>query len=461
MSNSPNVLSSSRIAVVGFAHTGQAVARVARQQGTPVVAIDDRPSNEAIGVALELGVELVINPSREQILRFVRDCEFVVVSPGIPPSHPVFEVASDNQLISEIELAYRLATVPIIAVTGTNGKTTVTELVTQMMVHSGWKTTAAGNIGPTLIDAVERTDLDYIVAEVSSFQLALCTTFRPNIGTWLNFAEDHLDWHRSLEEYSASKARIWQEQNAGDVAVVNQDDPVVMAAAATVRSRIVTFGSRDADYTGRDGRFVGPGGVDLGEYTLLARTLPHDIDNGLAALATALEAGATIEGCRQALSSHRVLPHRIELVTRINHIAFYDDSKATTPSAVIAALSAFRSVVLIAGGRNKGLDLGAIGAFVDQRRDLRLRAVVAIGEASDEVRKVFSRHGPVVQAGSMEEAVGAAFELAEQDDAVLLSPGCASFDWYQSYVERGNAFVSAVGRLAERVTTSTDSKVGF
>jgi UDP-N-acetylmuramoylalanine--D-glutamate ligase len=436
-----------KIAVIGFARTGEAVARAAKRHGTSIVAIDDQPSEGAAQMADDLGVEFVVAPSPSQLYALVKDCVYVVVSPGVPPSHPIFAVASKDQLISEIELAYLTATAPILAITGTNGKTTVTTLVNQMMLASGIRSTAAGNIGPTLIDASAREDLDAIVAEVSSFQLAMTKHFRPRVATWLNFAEDHLDWHPDMDDYANAKAKIFSAQQDSDVAVVNINDPVVMAASSHIAARVVTFGGTDADYFVRAGHFRTQEGADLGRINLLPRVLPHDLDNALAALATALEAGATIAGCRQALAHSVVLPHRVEFVERIDEVDFYDDSKATTPSAVLAAMGSFSSLVLIAGGKNKGLNLSPLRSFADVHPEIVLRGVIVIGEAAPQLKELFSPTYTVRDANSMSDAVRAAQLLAEPGDVVLLSPGCASFDWYRSYAERGEDFVRCVHEL--------------
>lgn len=436
-----------RIAVVGFASTGEAVARVARAHGAHVVVIEDRPRHDTAARALALGVELVEAPDDTQLARAIAGCEWVVVSPGVPPTHRVFAIAPADRTVSEIEFAASLSQAPIVAITGTNGKTSVTTMVDQMMRDSGLKSAAAGNIGPTLIDAVERRDLDVIVAEVSSFQLAHTRAFHPCVATWLNFAEDHLDWHDSLEDYRAAKARIFANQRHDDVAVVPRADASIVDLARASRARVVTFGREDADYRTVGDRFVGPDGADLGGIDLLARALPHDIDNALAALASALEAGADVAGCQRAMREAAVLAHRVEHVGSIGGMELYDDSKATTPSAVIAALRAFSSVVLILGGRNKGLDLSVIRDFVDRHDGLRLRAVVAIGEAAPEVLAIFRSRHLAVEARSMDDAVRFALAHGEEGDVVLLSPGCASFDWYRSYHERGEDFVRVVHAL--------------
>jgi UDP-N-acetylmuramoylalanine--D-glutamate ligase len=423
--------------------TGEAVARHLRERGAVVVAVDDWETDEARRRSEAAGVELVVAPDGAQLRELVAAADVLVPSPGVPESHAVFALAGQLgvPVRSEVELASRWARQPIVAITGTNGKTTVTELVTAMLIASGVRAVAAGNIGLPLSDAV-RLDVEVVVAEVSSFQLRFTDSFHPAVAAWLNLAQDHLDWHPDLDAYAAAKARIWAFQTDKDVAVVNADDPVVMAWASEAPSRLVTFGLRaPADYGVEDGWLRGPEGR-LSAVDDLARALPHDVANALAAAAAAVAAGATTDGVATALRGWRGLPHRVVLVTEADGVRWFDDSKATNPHATRAALAGFDSVVLIAGGRNKGLDLRPL-------RDAagNVRAVVALGEAGPDVAQAFAGVRPVVEAETMDAAVRAAAELARPGDAVLLSPACASFDLYRSYAHRGDDFARAVREL--------------
>jgi UDP-N-acetylmuramoylalanine--D-glutamate ligase len=423
--------------------TGEAVARHLRERGAVVVAVDDWETDEARRRSEAAGVELVVAPDGAQLRELVAAADVLVPSPGVPESHAVFALAGELgvPVRSEVELASRWARQPIVAITGTNGKTTVTELVTAMLIASGVRAVAAGNIGLPLSDAV-RLDVEVVVAEVSSFQLRFTDSFHPAVAAWLNLAQDHLDWHPDLDAYAAAKARIWAFQTDKDVAVVNADDPVVMAWASEAPSRLVTFGLRaPADYGVEDGWLRGPEGR-LSAVDDLARALPHDVANALAAAAAAVAAGATTDGVATALRGWRGLPHRVVLVTEADGVRWFDDSKATNPHATRAALAGFDSVVLIAGGRNKGLDLRPL-------RDAagNVRAVVALGEAGPDVAQAFAGVRPVVEAETMDAAVRAAAELARPGDAVLLSPACASFDLYRSYAHRGDDFARAVREL--------------
>ncbi|HZU71596.1 MAG TPA: UDP-N-acetylmuramoyl-L-alanine--D-glutamate ligase [Acidimicrobiales bacterium] len=448
----------SRAVVVGLAVTGRAVARRLTERGWDVDVVDDRPTDATRSAAVELGVELTEAPDPDRLDAMARRAELVVVSPGVPARHPVFSLGAPTPVVSEIELASTWTTAPLLAVTGTNGKTTVVTLVADMLRRSGRDAVAAGNsIGETLIDAVSVGAEAYVV-EVSSFQLALTRTFRPRVAGWLNFAPDHLDWHPDLDDYRRAKARIWANQGPDDTAVVNVDDAVVRRTAlepgTAAPGRVVGFGilggSGAADeewplgaaYRVSGEWLVGPDGEPMVERDALPRALPHDLANALAALAVARAGGADPVACRQALVEFEGLPHRVALVGDSGGVRFFDDSKATTPASVLAAMSGFDSMVLIAGGRNKGLDLSVLSSEAS-----RVRAVVAIGEAAGEVEAAFAGLRPVETASSMREAVAKAAELARPGDAVVLSPGCASFDWYGSYAERGDDFARAVAEL--------------
>jgi UDP-N-acetylmuramoylalanine--D-glutamate ligase len=428
-----------------------------------VVAVDDRGGPEERQRAADLGIDLVIAPRAEQWAGLCAAVDMVVVSPGVPVHHPVFSVHPAPRLLGEVELASQRSFGPMVAITGTNGKTTVTTLVAAMLEASGVWAVAAGNIGVPLLDAVTGADTPgkirgqrppgenpVVVAEVSSFQLALTEGFHPRVATWINFSEDHLDWHPDLEHYRVSKARIWANVGAGDVVIANAEDPVVMVATRAPRARgaqVDTFGVQEGEWRVEGGVLCGPHGLQIVDVAELPRALPHDLANALAASATAIACGATVAGCRAALLEFSGLPHRVELVSEAGGVRWYDDSKATTPGAVLAALEGFDSAVLIAGGRNKGLDLGTL-----RRAAPRLRAVVAIGEAAGELEDAFSGVRPVQEADSMEAAVDIAGGLAQPGDAVLLSPGCASFDWYTSYAERGADFARCVhAHLAREV----------
>ena len=436
--------------VIGLGVTGSAVLRALVARGEQVVAVDDRPTDAGRTLAAAHDVELVEAPDRAALGRLVAGADAVLPSPGVPDRHPVFALARQAgvPILSELDLAGRWDDRPIVAVTGTNGKTTVTELVRQMLEASGRRAAAVGNTELPLVAALDDPALEVFVVEASSFRLAHSAHFAPAVGTWLNVAPDHLDSHADLDAYVAAKARLWKDQGPDQVAIGNADDPVVLAELRRARARQETFGlTTDADHHVVDGRLVLADGTELARADELHRAFPHDLANALAAAASARHGGATADGARRALLAFRGLPHRVSLVGEAGGVRWYDDSKATAPHATRAALEAFPSVVLIAGGRNKGLDLRELAGAREH-----VTAVVAIGEAGEEVEAAFDGLRPVRRAASMDDAVAEAASLARPGDVVLLSPACASFDWYGSYAERGDDFARAVRALLADAT---------
>jgi UDP-N-acetylmuramoylalanine--D-glutamate ligase len=447
--------------VVGLGITGEAVARRLAADGA-VTVVDDNPDSARFAerkAGLEaLGVTVIGAPTPDRLADLVADADLVVPSPGVPEAHPVYGLAGEAgvPIYSEIELAGVAAAargLPLVAVTGTNGKTTVTTLIAEMFNAGGRRAQAAGNIGRPLLDAVH-DEVDVVVAEVSSFQLRFTATFRPRVAVFLNVAEDHLDWHPSFKDYVAAKARIFANQAGDDLLVFNAADDAVAEAARAAPARSVAFtgGGTEAGWHVRDGRLLRPDGTLLMTVGDLARSGPHDVANALASAAAAADLGVTDDALRSALASFSGLPHRVTPVGQSGGVTFVDDSKATNPHAALAALAGFDSVVLLAGGRNKGLDLGVL-----RQEAGRIRAVVAIGEAAGEVEACFAGVRPVRRAGSMTEAVRFGAELAEPGDTVLLSPACASFDWYSGYAARGDDFAREVAALCRSEGRSGDT----
>ena len=468
-----------RALVIGYGLSGRAAAHWLASHGSEVVVLEDDPG-VARGAQVSVkvpGLTVQIGRGPERAEKLACSADLVVPSPGVPVSHPAIVAAKafGVEVLSEVELAWRVLDAMggdqgerprLVAITGTNGKTTVTKLVVAMLAASGKDAVAAGNVGYPLIEAVTHISpgsQGVLVAEVSSFQLEYTKRFRPDVSCWLNFAPDHLDWHPSLDQYAGAKAKIWASQGDGCVAVVNADDPVVRRAAGNIPAgvEVVSFGVEPVAPDGEGTStglpepawrmspegIAGPRGFFLPAGDL-PRALPHDLANTAAALAVAMAGGASAEGCLLAAASTLPAAHRVQLVGQSGGVAWYDDSKATTPAAVKAGVSGFASVVLIAGGRNKGLDLSDLAGTVPP-----VRAVVAIGEASNEVTSAFFGQVPVRQAGSMAEAVDAAMSLAVIGDAVVLSPGCASFDWYSDYKERGEHFTALVkDKLSSELT---------
>lgn len=449
-----------RVLVLGLAETGLAVARVLGGEGFAVTVVEDRPvSSERYRARVEAlratGAELLETPSDDRIRAVATGVDLVVPSPLVRPDHVaiVAALAAGIPVRSEIDLGAERARTPIVAVTGTNGKTTVTTMVVQMLEASGVRAVAAGNIGRPLIDAAT-DDVDVIVAEVSSFQLRFAQpNFRPRVAILLAVTPDHLDWHGTFDEYVAAKAQVGAHQGGDDLLVFDADDATATAIARSAPGRTVGISGRaDAVDCFRvvDDRLVFPDGTTLVPVAAMSRALAHDRTNALAAAAAALDVGATVDGIAAALRAYATMPHRVALVGEANGVRWYDDSKATNPDATRRAVSSFDSVVLLAGGRNKGLDLSVLAA-----EPARLRGVVAFGEAGPEVEAAFAgTRIPVERALGMHDAVRAARLLARSGDVVLLSPACASFDAYSGYGERGDDFAREVRTQVMEEATS-------
>ncbi|CAN5644989.1 UDP-N-acetylmuramoyl-L-alanine--D-glutamate ligase [soil metagenome] len=432
--------------VVGLGASGFAAARALAGLEAKVKVTESATSGviEELAEQLRLeGVEVTTAGHDDD----VADADVAVVSPGIPPHATVMThlASAGVEVISEVELAFKLARCDFVAVTGTNGKTTTTSLLASMLSEAGLRSVAAGNIGLPLIDAVFEVPEDGVIAvEVSSFQLAGIREFRPRVAVLLNIAEDHTDWHGSFDNYLASKARIAMNQKAEDVFVVNRDDAAAMSVSEGVASRVVPFSESSVPESGIG--WEEDGLVWRGREVLTADRVPlagaAGREDVAAAAGAALEYGADIDAVRRAVESFQPLRHRLEVVAQDGGVTYINDSKATNPHATLAATKGLRDVVLIAGGRAKGIDLSVLRATVPP-----VVEVVALGEASDEVARAFDGLVDVTAVGSMHDAVGAASAKAIPGGSVLLSPACASLDMYESYVQRGEAFSRAVREM--------------
>lgn len=440
----------SRALVYGFAVAGRATARALLARGWEVVVADDRPGDGSADAAAELGVPYVVPADDSERSALLDGVDLVAPSPGVPETHPLVLAALEAgvPVRSEIDLAWEWEQArpggprPMLAVTGTDGKTTTTLLAVEMLRAAGLRSIDAGNTDTPLVEAIADDTLDAFVVECTSFRLKWTTVFRPDAAVWLNLAPDHLDWHVSLDTYTDAKARMWRFQRPEDCAVGFADDPVVMARLEEAPARHRTFGLADADYHLAGTELTGPRGV-VADTSVMKRALPHDITNALAASALVLETGlATPDAIAAALARFEGAAHRIQLVRELDGVRWYDDSKATTPHAALTAIRAFDHVVLVAGGKNKGLDLSSMAG-----EPQRMRGVVAIGASAELVATLFDGICPIEIAASMGDAVDAARRLARPGDVVLLSPGCASFDWYSGYPARGDDFAQHVRAL--------------
>lgn len=443
------------VLVVGLGVSGYAAARALVRLGAHVrvteagdtPALRERATDlRGMGAEVELGGHSFAHA----------DASLAVVSPGIPPHSEALTALTERgvEIWGEVELAYRMGDTTFLAVTGTNGKTTTTSLLAAMLAEGGERSAAGGNIGVPLVDAVEQVGPGGVVAlEVSSFQLLTIHEFRAEVAVLLNVAADHLDYHGDLERYAAAKARIVENQTSSDVFVTNLDDPVAMKIAAQAPGRVVTFSAEDpgADLTvtGSSLTWRGEPFAPLESVALEGR---GGIEDALAAAGAALEHGVAPDAVARAVASFRPLAHRLQTVARIDGVDYVDDSKATNPHAALAALRGRRDVVLIAGGRSKGNDLGELRAGVPP-----VVAVVALGEAAAEVRAVFEGLVPVEIVPDMGAAVRAARAHAIPGGSVLLSPGCASLDMYTSYAARGDDFARCVREMTEVQATDGDA----
>ena len=449
------------VLVVGIGKSGFASAAVLRRHDVSVFVTDEKPREavrERVSEVESLGARFVV-PS--ELGALLARLSFAVVSPGVPPSAAVVRQLTEANvpIVGEIELAYCLCAVPIIAVTGTKGKSTTTALIGELLRACGRSVRVGGNIGnPLVAEVVAAEPSDWVVAEVSSFQLETIETFAPHISVFLNLSPDHLDRYHSMREYETAKRRIFSNQSAGDSMILNLDDPRLaafehefVAAGHPARRLWFTLGDRKAGAAmymrGSQVVYEAPDGKPQPVLERSDIMLPgeHNLHNVMAALLAAIAAGCPLEPLRAAIRRFHAMPHRLEPVGEIDGVLFVDDSKATTPAATSAALSSYtRPVVLIAGGRPKGADFSELGAAIRSHA----KALVAIGEAAEVLVRA-AGSTPSEIAGSLDDAVERARRRAQAGDIVLLSPACASFDMFSSAEERGECFIRAIETLRE------------
>ena len=444
------------VTVVGAGRSGIAAAKLLVSKGARVTVADASGAIDHAEELSRLGVTLELGP--HQPAQF-RNAALLVLSPGVPPHQAAIDEArrAGVPVIGEVELASRWLAGRVIAITGTKGKSTTTTLTSQMLAEGGLSVTAGGNLGRALSHDVIDSRPDSIhVVEVSSFQLESTETFKPWIAVLLNVSADHLDRHASYEEYGAAKARIFANQTPSDWAVVNADDPGVLALAHRARARRFDFALDHAEL--RDGVTVEGSQIVRRDAGVATPLLPlssvklqgrHLLSDVLAATAVSCLAGVTPPAMQRAVERFRGLEHALEQVAEIDGVRFVNDSKATNIAAAKRALESFesddRSLVVIMGGRFKG------GRFEDLRDAVasHVRAIVAIGEAQPLIEHALSDLVQVVRAASMEDAVTRANREARPQGVVLLAPACASFDMFRDYAARGQAFKDAVRRLGE------------
>lgn len=444
-----------KIIVLGAGTSGVGAARVLARLGAETVladrneaAVSDAERDELTG----LGVTVITGRQDESMLAGV---DRVIVSPGIPLTVPFLEAACEKgiEVVGEVELAYEVCKAPILAVTGTNGKTTVTTLLAKVMELTGKHISVGGNIGDSLSEQALAAPADgIVVAEVSSYQLESVKTFRPIGAIVLNVTPDHLQRHKTMEAYAAAKANIFRCQEAGDFTVLNVDDPIVKAMAPKVHAKIlcisqqgtVTDGAYFSDgicYAVKDGKAVPV--VKAADLLIPGQ---HNIENVLAVIALAYALGVDPVAMGEAIRHFGGVEHRIEKTAVIDGVTYYNDSKATNTDSAIKALEAFTApIVLLAGGHDKMTPLADFMAEVKKT----VKDLVLMGEAADRFEAAARDAGitAIHRANSMEEAVRMGQQLAKPGDIVLLSPACSSFDWYSCFEERGDDFKAKVRKL--------------
>lgn len=412
-----------------MARSGIAAAKRLSAMGAKVMISEVR-SDVEVDPGLNITIELGGHTAK------VLDADLIVVSPGIHLDIPILKEAKQKKIpiVSEIEIAYQILKKPIIAVTGTNGKTTTTTLIGEMLKAGGKKVAVAGNIGYPLV-AVDDTDLDYIVAEISSYQLEAIKDFKPWISLVLNIQDDHIERHGSSKEYIRQKANIFKNQTGDDYLIFNEEDKRVVEMVKGARARLVGFSKADASIVTLKKEEIKIPGI-------------HNLENALAAAQAAYLCGIERKTVADVLRTFPGVEHRIEPVKSIKGISFYNDSKATNPDSTLVALDTFngKRVILILGGKDKGTSLDLLCKKVKEG----VKAVVLIGEVTARFEQALGQAGysEIKLSGSMEEAVKLSFDLGEGGDIVLLSPACASFDMFKDFEERGKVFKKAVAQLA-------------
>ena len=446
-------LRSASVSVIGAARSGVAVGRLLRSQGANVF-LSDRDTEEKLKSHIphlqESGIAYELGGHTERVFQ----CSLMVISPGVPSNAPVVLEAQQRgiKVVSEVEVAGWFCRASMVAITGSNGKTTTTTLIGRVLGDAKKKHALAGNIGTAFSSIVlELAEGDVAVLEVSSFQLDHCETFRPVISVLLNITQNHMDrYGNSMEQYAASKARIFMNQTPREVLMYNADDLWTSRVIAQAKCRAIPF-SREKRLA--VGAFIEDeilvtmlGGKRTAVIPLTEISIkgPHNLYNAMAATLVGQLMDIGSASIRATLRNFKGVEHRQEFVREVNDVRYYNDSKATSVEAVWYALQAFdQPIVLMLGGRDKGNDYSRLADLVGKK----VRAIVALGESAEIVEKVFKTLKPVKRATTMDEAVLFAQQFAQPGDVVLLSPACASFDWFENYEQRGLVFKELVKNL--------------
>ena len=443
-----------RVLVVGLGKSGVASALFLKARGARVTVSDTKSPDQfrdEIPLLLDHGIVVETGGHGE---RTFRGQDLIVVSPGVPVDAPplIQARASGEPVIGEIELAAQHLQGPIVAITGSNGKTTTTTLAGDILTAGGFSTVVGGNIGTPAISLVEQAGRDtFVVLEISSFQLETIQTFRPRVAVILNVTPDHLDRHRTFQTYIDAKARIFENQQPSDYAVLNEDDPTCLTLADRTRAQVFWFSRKKEVRQGaylHDGRILFRDSAGQRAIMLVSEIRlkgAHNVENVLAAVCTGGLMGAPADKIRQAVCDFKAVEHRLEYVATIKGVEYYDDSKATNVDATIKALESFpANIHLILGGKDKGSDYTVLNDLLRQR----VKRVYTIGAAAEKIESHIKGAAEVVHAETLDNAIRRANAVAQPGDIVLLAPACASFDQFQSYNHRGKVFKEVVYALA-------------
>ena len=448
-------LKDKRVLVVGLGKSGVASALFLEKHGARVAVSDARTEEQLpqeIPLLLDHGISVETGHHGE---RTFRDQDLIVISPGVPFDVPqlVHARAFGIPVIGEVELAARFLKGKIVAITGSNGKTTTTALAGAIIAAGGQKVLVGGNIGTPAISFVETsTDNTWVVLEISSFQLETIQSFHPKVAVVLNITPDHLDRHYTFENYAAAKARIFENQVASDFAVLNADNPPSVAMAANTKAPVCWFSRMKEIEPGaftRGGRIIWHDGKNEREIMPVSEIClkgSHNVENVLAGVCVGMLAGVEPVQIRSAVSAFKAVEHRLEYVATVHGVDYYNDSKATNVDATIKALESFPGRIhLILGGKDKGSDYSLLNALLKER----VKRVYTIGAAAAKIESQV-KNAEVVSVGTLDAAVKRASETATAGDVVLLAPACASFDQFDSYEHRGRMFKEQVRQLASR-----------
>lgn len=444
-------LNDKKVLVVGLAKTGVACARFLASRGARVTVTDMRDEAALAGqLALLEGRGIRRELTRHDAGTFTQS-HLIVVSPGVPRTLPQLVMAHEAgvEIISEIELASRFIQAPLVAITGTNGKTTTTTITGDIFIKNGFRTFVGGNIGNPLIELLESAEpVERVVAEISSFQLEWIRAFRPAVAALLNLSEDHLDRYASYREYIEAKLRIFENQTADDYAVVNADDELVMEHSRGLRACLFPFSRKqelDEGIFHREGLIVWRHNGREERFPTAGFRLQgvHNLENIMAALACSLLLECRPTESLACVREFEALHHRMEFVRELNGVRWYEDSKATNVGSVEKALESFDAITLIAGGKDKGGSYSPLSRLVRER----VRHLVLIGEAAGRMQEELGTLTDTRRAATLEEAVSLAAELTAPGGTVLMSPACSSFDMFRDYEERAQRYIAAVKAL--------------